>query len=149
MPNTDAALVIVVVVVAVASAGDRFAGTVAAVSSAVWFDFFLTEPYYRLTISRRQDLQTAALRCCSHLLLLLGVAVTEIGVRSARHRWVATQEAEYLAVINSVALQACGPGPSQELPDPRRVRAGRAARPSKRALPATAHARLAPAGASA
>ena len=111
VPNTDAALVIVVVVVAVASAGDRFAGTLAALSSAGWFDFFLTEPYYRLTISRRQDLQTAL------LLLLVGLAVTEISVRSARHRRAATQQAAYLAVINSVALQASGPGPSQELLD--------------------------------
>jgi Domain of unknown function (DUF4118) len=41
LPNTDAALALVLVVVAVAAAGRRLAGIVAAVSAAVWFDFFL------------------------------------------------------------------------------------------------------------
>ena len=39
VPNTDAALLMVVVVVAVAATGLRLAGYVAAVSAAVWFDF--------------------------------------------------------------------------------------------------------------
>jgi Domain of unknown function (DUF4118) len=108
VPNTDAALVIVVVVVAVASTGDRLAGTLAAVSSAAWFDFFLTEPYYRFVITRRDDLQTAL------LLLLVGLAVTEIGVRSARHRLAATEEASFVALINSVAAQAASCGPTDE-----------------------------------
>jgi Domain of unknown function (DUF4118) len=43
-PNTDAALAMLLVVVAVAANGDRLAGTLAAVSTAVWFDFFLTRP---------------------------------------------------------------------------------------------------------
>lgn len=40
--NTDAALALIVVVVAVAANGYRLAGILAALSSAVWFDFFLT-----------------------------------------------------------------------------------------------------------
>ena len=44
-PNTDAALAMLLVVVAVAANGDRLAGVLAAVSTAVWFDFFLTQPY--------------------------------------------------------------------------------------------------------
>jgi hypothetical protein len=44
-PNTDAALALVLVVVAVAANGYRLAGILAAVSTAVWFDFFLTQPY--------------------------------------------------------------------------------------------------------
>src|SRR6478736_660328 len=46
--STNAALVLVLIVVAAAATGLRFAGMVAAVSSAVSFDFFLTAPYYRL-----------------------------------------------------------------------------------------------------
>jgi hypothetical protein len=42
IPNTDAALALVLVVVAVAANGYRLAGILAAVSTAVWFDFFLT-----------------------------------------------------------------------------------------------------------
>lgn len=113
VPNTDAALVLVVVVVAVAVAsnGVRSAGTLAALSSAVWFDFFLTEPFYRFAISRREDVQTAT------LLLIVGLAVTEIAVRSARHRRTASEEAGFVALINSMAVQASSPGRSDDLLD--------------------------------
>jgi K+-sensing histidine kinase KdpD len=43
-PNTDAALALLLVVVAVAANGYRLAGYLAALSAAVWFDFFLTRP---------------------------------------------------------------------------------------------------------
>jgi K+-sensing histidine kinase KdpD len=39
------------------------------VSVAVWFDFFLTQPYERFTITRRTDIETTV------LLLVIGVAV--------------------------------------------------------------------------
>jgi K+-sensing histidine kinase KdpD len=45
IPNTDAALAMILVVVAVAANGYRLAGILAALSVAVWFDFFLTQPY--------------------------------------------------------------------------------------------------------
>src|ERR1700685_4223150 len=67
-PNTDAALAMLLVVVAVAANGDRLAGALAAVSTAVWFDFFLTQPYERFTITRRTDIETTV------LLLVIGVA---------------------------------------------------------------------------
>ena len=73
-PNTDAALVLILVVVAVAANGYRLAGYVAALSAAVWFDFFLTRPYERFTILRRADIETTV------LLLIIGVAVTELAV---------------------------------------------------------------------
>jgi hypothetical protein len=111
VPNTDAALVLVVVVVAVASSGDRLAGTLAALSSAVWFDFFLTVPFYRFVISRREDVQTSV------LLLVVGLAVTEIAVRSAHHRRAASEESAFVALIDSVAVQASGPGRTEELLD--------------------------------
>jgi len=50
--NTNVALLLVVAVVAIACLGSRLAGALAAVSAAVWFDFFFTVPYGRLTISR-------------------------------------------------------------------------------------------------
>ena len=77
-PNTDAALAMLLVVVAVAANGDRLAGVLAAVSTAVWFDFFLTQPYERFTITRRTDIETTV------LLLVIGVAVTEIAVWGRR-----------------------------------------------------------------
>src|SRR5690348_9425575 len=57
-PNTDAALALLLVVVAVAANGYRVAGVVAALSAAAWFDFFLTRPYERFTITRRTDIET-------------------------------------------------------------------------------------------
>ena len=81
--NTNAALGLVLVVVAAAATGMRSAGLVAALSSAVWFDFFLTVPYNQLSIADRADIETNV------LLLLVGVAVTEIalwGVGSTRRR---------------------------------------------------------------
>ena len=52
----------------------------AALSSAVWFDFFLTEPYNRLTISDQADIETAA------LLVLVGIAVTEVALWGRRQQ---------------------------------------------------------------
>ena len=77
-PNTHAALALVLVVVTVAATGYRLAGVLASVSAAVWFDFFLTVPYYQFTITRRADVETAA------LILVIGIAVTEIAVRLLR-----------------------------------------------------------------
>src|SRR5262249_61420795 len=68
LPNTDAALALLLVVVAVAAHGYRLAGYLAALSAAVWFDFFLTRPYQELTIPPRADLEYTV------LLLVLGVA---------------------------------------------------------------------------
>jgi len=60
-PNTDAALAMILVVVAVAANGYRLAGILAAVSAAVWFDFFLTRPYEQFTINQRNDIETTVL----------------------------------------------------------------------------------------
>ena len=50
--SATSALILVLWVVAAAASGDRVAGVVAALSGGIWFDFFLTEPYQRFTISR-------------------------------------------------------------------------------------------------
>ena len=79
-PNTDAALVLILLIVAVAANGYRLAGFVSALSAAVWFDFFLTRPYERFSIFRRADIETTV------LLLVIGVAVTEIAVWGRRQQ---------------------------------------------------------------
>jgi len=58
LAGTAAALILVAVVAAVAILGSRLAGVLAAASSGLWFDFFLTRPYERLAISHRADLET-------------------------------------------------------------------------------------------
>jgi K+-sensing histidine kinase KdpD len=96
-PNTDAALALILVVVAVAAAGSRVAGILAAVSAAVWFDFFLTRPYEQFSITRATDIETTV------LILVIGVAVTEIAVWGRRQRLAATRRAGYLDGINAAA----------------------------------------------
>jgi K+-sensing histidine kinase KdpD len=110
-PNTDAALAMLLVVVAVAANGDRRAGVLAAVSTAVWFDFFLTQPYERFTITRRTDLETTV------LLLVIGVAVTEIAVWGRRHYAIASRRAGYLDGINNAARAVAAGGSASALVD--------------------------------
>jgi K+-sensing histidine kinase KdpD len=104
-PGTDAALALQLVVVAVAANGYRLAGILAAVSAAAWFDFFLTVPYERFTITRRADLETTV------LLLAAGVAVTEIAVWGRRQHGAAARRAGYLDGI-SMAARAVATGSS-------------------------------------
>src|SRR5690349_19979971 len=59
--NTNIALVLVVVVVAVSTLGRRIVGLLAAVSAAVWFDFFHTRPFYSLAVMSHDDVVTAGL----------------------------------------------------------------------------------------
>jgi K+-sensing histidine kinase KdpD len=99
-PNTDAALALVLVVVAVAAVGRRLAGMLAAVSAAAWFDFFLTVPYERFTITRHADAETTV------LILAVGIAVTEIAVRGRRHNAAAARRAGYLDGISAAARAA-------------------------------------------
>jgi K+-sensing histidine kinase KdpD len=99
-PNTDAALALILVVVAVAANGYRLAGILAAASAAAWFDFFLTRPYERFTINSRADIETTV------LLLVIGVAVTEIAVWGRRQHAAASRRAGYLAGIHAAAQVA-------------------------------------------
>jgi K+-sensing histidine kinase KdpD len=105
--NTDAALALLLVVVAVAANGHRLAGILAALSAAAWFDFFLTRPYERFTITRRVDIETTV------LLLVIGVAVTELAVWGRRQHVAAGRRAGYLDGLNAAAeAVAAGGSPS-------------------------------------
>ena len=112
LENTNAALVLVLLVVAAASTGIRLAGVLAALSSAVWFDFFLTAPYLAFAIIDRADIETTV------LLVLVGLAVSEIAY------WGRTQQAEasrhegFLAgVIEAAGVVAAGDSPTATLVD--------------------------------
>src|SRR5215472_11784019 len=96
-PNTNVALLLVVVVVAVACLGNRLAGALAALSAAVWFDFFFTLPYDRLTIRHSADVTTFV------LLLVVGVAVSQLAAYARRLKVVAITDAGYLAQIHDTA----------------------------------------------
>ena len=107
LAGTAAALALILIVVAVAAAGNRLAGYVAALSAAAWFDFFLTRPYEQFTINRATDIETTV------LLLVVGVAVTEIAVWGRRQHSAASRRAGYLDGINDAARAvATGDSPS-------------------------------------
>ncbi len=98
--NTNVALLLVVVIVAVSAIGNRVAGAVAAVGAAVWFDFFFTVPYERFTISRSADLTTFI------LLLVVGVAVSQLAVRARRLKVTTITDENYLRQIHESAALA-------------------------------------------
>jgi K+-sensing histidine kinase KdpD len=101
--NTNAALGLVLVIVAAAATGIRAAGIVAALSSAAWFDFFLTEPYNSFKITDRADIETAV------LLVLMGAAVSEVALWGYREQARASREQGYLAgVLGTAATVAAG-----------------------------------------
>ena len=101
--NANAALLLVLVIVAVASFGIRLAGVVAAVSSAIWFDFFLTMPYHRLTINDRADIETTV------LLVVIGAAVSEIALWGRRQQARASRQRGYLeGVLAASGVVAAG-----------------------------------------
>jgi K+-sensing histidine kinase KdpD len=110
-PNTDAALAMLVVVVAVAANGHRLAGYLSAVSAAVWFDFFLTQPYERFAITHRTDIETTV------LLLVIGAAITEIAVWGRRQYATASRRAGYLDGVNNAARAVAAGGSAPALID--------------------------------
>ena len=83
-------MVLVLAVVAVSATGDRIAGVVAALSASVSFDFFLTVPYYSLSIYNRDDVELAV------ALVIVGVAVTEIACGAAGSRPLRVRRDGYL-----------------------------------------------------
>ena len=101
-------LVLVLVVVAFSAIGDRVAGLLAAVSSAVWFDFFLTEPVHKFTISDPDDLEVFV------LLVLVGAAVGEIALWGVRQGERAARRRGYLDGVLEAADHLATDGASRE-----------------------------------
>jgi K+-sensing histidine kinase KdpD len=100
-PSTKSLLLVVVVLTA-AIVGGRSGGAVAALVSAVSFDFFLTKPYYSFVINARDDIETAA------LLLLVGLLVGEIVVRSRRAQQLAFEQDRDLRRMERYAQLGAG-----------------------------------------
>ena len=109
IPNADAALAMILVVVAVAARnGYRLAGILAALSVAVWFDFFLTQPYETLSH------HPADRRGPTVLLLVIGIWVTEIAVWGRRQHLAASRRG-YLDGISSAAQAVAAGGSAPAL----------------------------------
>ena len=97
VPDASAAVGLVLVIVAAAATGIRAAGLVAAVSGAVGFDFFLTQPYGSLAINSAEDVEVAL------LLLVVGVAVTELALWGQRQRADVGRQRGYLDGVMATA----------------------------------------------
>jgi Domain of unknown function (DUF4118) len=90
-------LVFVVVIVLAATVGTRVSGAVAAIVSAMSFDFFFTHPYQSLKIDSSDDVQTTI------LLLAIGLLVAEIVTFSRRHRRASEHRGDEIARLHRVA----------------------------------------------
>ena len=117
LTTATSVLVLVLVVVGVGAAGDRVAGLLAAVSSGLWFDVFLTEPTGQLTIKDPDDVEVAV------LLVVVGIAVTEIAHWGLRQQARAARRAGFLdGVLESAEVAA---GSDVDVDDARRRVAAR------------------------
>jgi len=99
---SNAALVLVLVVLAAAILGGRWGGAMAAVVSALCFDFFFTRPYYSLTIDSRDDIETTI------VLLIVGLAVGELVVRARRSHQMARASRREVEQVRRVAALGAG-----------------------------------------
>ncbi|MGW4700528.1 DUF4118 domain-containing protein [Streptomyces sp. NPDC004285] len=98
--HTNLALLLVVVVVAVSALGNRFAGALAALSAAAWFDFFHTEPYQSFHIQDRADIETAV------LLLVVGSVVSQLAAYGRTMKRVAVTDATHLERLHGTTRLA-------------------------------------------
>jgi hypothetical protein len=96
LEGTNAALLLVVAVVVVASFGRRSAAVLAALSAAAAFNLFHTAPQYSLRIESSDDLQTTV------LLLVVGIAVGELALRTRRAQATAQQGRQDLARLHGL-----------------------------------------------
>ncbi len=109
--GASAAVILVLVVVAVAATGDRPSGVLAALAAAVGFDFFVAAPRLDFDIDDIADVGMAV------LLLIAGVAVTELALWGSRQQAIASQRAGYMSgVLESAELAARGVPASEVIP---------------------------------
>jgi hypothetical protein len=95
--GANIALIFVVVVVLGAAVGTRGSGAMAALISAMSYDFFFTRPYQSLKIESSDDVQTAV------LLLVIGLIVSELVIFSRGHRRASEQRLDAIRRIHRVA----------------------------------------------
>lgn len=104
LSTATSVLVLVLVVVGVGATGDRVAGVLGALSCGLWFDFFLTEPTEQFAIKSRADIEVFV------LLVVVGVAVTEIALWGLRQQGRAARRAGFLDGVLESADVAAGAG---------------------------------------
>ena len=98
--QVNAVLILVLFVLLGAVIGGRLAGVASALTAAVAFDFFYTQPYNSLKINSAADIETTI------LLLAVGLAMGEIVVRADRIRYAVSGGRRELKGIHRVARLA-------------------------------------------
>ncbi len=104
LARSNSALVFVVVVVLAAALGGRWTGVVAAVVSAMSYDFFLTRPYGSLKIDQAEDIVATV------LLLIVGLIVGEVVVWAHRGYRQSKRGRAEIARLHRVAEQVAAGG---------------------------------------
>lgn len=104
LPGATQSLVLVLCVVAASTTGLRSAGLVASLAAAIGFDYFLTPPYFSLSISDPEDVQVTV------LLLLIGLAVIGLAQWGRRHQAARSTEAAFLDGILQASMLAASRG---------------------------------------
>lgn len=107
--SSAAALCFMALIAGVAILGDRRSGALASVSSAIWFDFYLTQPYDKLAISNRRDLETTI------CIVIAGLLVNELVAASRHHSARATMESNYLSHVHELAVLVSGATPTDQI----------------------------------
>jgi GAF domain-containing protein len=104
--TASAVLVLVLVVVAASSSGVRLVGLTAALSSGVFFDLFLIQPYGTLAVINPDDVEALV------LLLAVGVAVTELALWGRRQQASSSRRLGYLDGVLSAAEKVAARDPN-------------------------------------
>lgn len=108
---SNLALVMVLVVAASVVPGYRLAALAGGVSAGIWFDFFLTQPYQRLSISDALDVQTTL------LMAVVAVAVGAIAARRRQAREAAQRSAGEVLDLYVAAQMLSGGAAERDLVD--------------------------------
>ena len=107
-PACNLAFAFLALTIIVAELGGRMAALVTALASATSLDFFLTEPYFRLTIARPDDLAAfLALAVC-------GLIAAAFGRRRGRWSEVARRAGDDLDIVRVLVWQLRGGAPLDE-----------------------------------
>ncbi len=106
---SNLAFVFLALTIIVAEQGGRLASLVTAIGSAVSLNFFLTEPYFRLTIDKPDDVVAfLALAAC-------GLIAAAFGTRRGRWSEVARQAGDDLNVVRTLVWQLRNGAPLDEI----------------------------------
>ena len=109
IPSATVALGLAVLVSAVAAIGSRLPAAIAAVSAALSFDGFYTQPYGSVSISNAGDIETTV------LLLVGGLIVGQLSARNREHRRRVSQSGDNLSRIQAIAEMLASGVPANDV----------------------------------